>query len=683
MPKRPLEPVHVFCVGIALLGILVPCVLLVADPIGLDHFATGMYWALALSVLVGELYPLEIPRSSGDGEVTVSTMFSFALLLTAGLIPAIAAQALASALQDAFARKPLWRIGFNIGQYTLALAAAAAALALVLGQQPPLDSRFGPTELGGIVVGASAFFVVNTLLVSRATALYTDTPYFSALRGDVLFNLSVGAVLLCLSPIVVTVLDFSPVLFPLFFMPLIGIYRAGQQAARTAKAEHQASHDGLTELPNRRWFREEVDKVLNDPSLDRVAVVLVDLDRFKEVNDTLGHHHGDMVLRELGARLRSSMREQDLVARLGGDEFALCMRDVSELGAEEAVRRFQSALQVPFEVDGIHIELEASAGLAWYPDHGDDVATLLRRADVAMYRAKGQHLPLVTYRPEEDFHSHARLALVGDLRRALHEAQLVLHYQPQVDVRDGRAVAVEGLVRWNHPERGLLAPSDFIDVAEQTGLIKDLTYAVLSIGLRDLHHWRAEGRDLSLSLNIPARCLLDRIFPIEVERLLELHRVEGRLLTLELTESSVMVDADAAKATMEHLSRIGVSVAIDDFGTGYSSLAYLSDFPVDELKIDRTLLVGMPVDPRKAVIVKSTIELAHELNLRTVAEGIEDAETLERMLELGCDRAQGFHLSKPLPSEDLLRWWDARMAPEAQRVARNGVTVALPSIHAA
>jgi diguanylate cyclase (GGDEF)-like protein len=662
VPARPLQPVHYFCIGIALLGVAIVCALLVVDPIGLNNFGTGTFWALAISVLIGELFPLEIPRSSGDGEVTVSTMFSFALLLTAGLIPAIAAQALASAVQDGMARKPLWRIGFNIGQYTITLGAATGVLALVLGQQPPLGSRFGPDELGAIILAATVFFGANLLLVSRATALYTGAPYLSALRGDVLFNLSVGAVLLCLAPIVVTVLDFSPALFPLFFMPLLGVYRAGQQAARTARAEHQASHDGLTELPNRRWFREAVDAALADPTLGRAAVVLVDLDRFKEVNDTLGHHHGDLVLRELGSRLRSSMREQDLVARLGGDEFALFMRDVSELGAEDAVRRFQSALQTPFEADGIDIELEASAGIAWYPDDGNDVATLLRRADVAMYKAKEKQLSLVTYRPEEDFHSHARLALVGDLRRALHEAQLTLHYQPQVDVGDGRPVAAEGLVRWNHLERGLLPPSEFIEVAEQTGLIKDLTYNVINIGLRDLRRWRAEGRELTLSLNIPVRCLLDRVFPIEVERLLELHRIDGRWLTFELTESSVMVDAATAKTTMDQLSRLGVSFAIDDYGTGYSSLAYISDFPVNELKIDRSLLFGMRFDRRKAVIVRSTIELAHDLELRTVAEGIEDAETLERMRELRCDLAQGFHMTKPLPADEFVGWWDANYA---------------------
>jgi diguanylate cyclase (GGDEF)-like protein len=661
MANRALQPVHFYCMGIAALGAAVFCALLALTATDSEHFATSAFWALSVSVLIGELLPLEIPRISGDGEVTISTMFSFALLLSTGLVPAIAAQTIASAVQDAVARKPLWRIAFNMGQYTLTLAAAAFAIGLIVGHAPPLGSRFAALDLLAVIAAAGVFFAVNLLLVTRATSLYEATPLMSALRSDLVFSLSVGLVLLCLAPIVVTILDFSPLLFPLFFIPLFGIYSSGRQAARTAKAEHEATHDSLTGLPNRRWFREAVDRALAEPAVGRAAVVLVDLNRFKDVNDTLGHHHGDLVLREVGPRLRSCFRHQDLVARLGGDEFALFMRDVSEPDAQAAVDRLQVALQAPFEADGISIELDASAGIAWHPDHGSDVDTLLQRADVAMYRAKGTHRSLVTYQPEDDHHSHARLALVTDLRRALLDHRLLLHYQPQIDVRRGIPVAAEGLVRWNHPERGLLEPAEFIEVAEQTGVIKDLTYYVINLGLRDLGRWQHVGRDLSLSLNIPGHCLLDRSFPPEVERLLDLHGVNGRSLTFELTESSLLVDPVLAKATMQDLSALGVSLAIDDFGTGYSSLAYLTEMPIREMKIDKSFVLGMNSDPRNAVIVRSTIELARNLELRTVAEGIEDAETLECMLDLGCDLAQGFHLSRGLPGDQLLSWCDAHV----------------------
>jgi diguanylate cyclase (GGDEF)-like protein len=546
--------------------------------------------------------------------------------------------------------------------------AAAAAMSLAIGEQPPLDSRFGLVELFATVAGAGAFFCVNLVLVTRATTLYEGTPLLSALRTDIVFSLSVGAVLLCLAPIVVTILEFSPLLFPLFFIPLLGVYAAGRQAARAAKAEHQASHDSLTGLPNRRWFHEVVGHALADPMVGRCAVMLVDLNRFKEVNDTLGHHHGDLVLQQVGPRLKSAFREQDLSARLGGDEFALFMRDVSEAGVEACVNRLKLALQAPFEADGVSIELDGSAGIAWYPDHGRDVDTLLQRADVAMYRAKETRHSLVTYKPEDDYHSHARLALVSDLRRTLVEGRLVLHYQPQIHVRSGLPVAVEGLVRWNHPERGLLEPAEFIEIAQQTGLIKDLTYNVINLGLRDLRHWQDRRQDLSLSLNIPAHCLLDRSFPVEVERLLHHHGVSGRSLTFEITESSLIVDPKMAKVTMRELSAAGVSFSIDDFGTGYSSLAYLTELPISELKVDKSFVLEMDADPRNAVIVKSTIELARNLGLRTVAEGIEDAHVLTRMLELGCDLAQGFYISRAVPEPELVCWCDAN-APTPLRDA--------------
>jgi diguanylate cyclase (GGDEF)-like protein len=507
------------------------------------------------------------------------------------------------------------------------------------------------------VAAAAAFFVVNLILVTRATTLYMGTPFGKAIRADLAFGLSVGAVLLCLAPIVLTVLQSSPVLYPLLFVPLLGVYAGGKQSVRTAKAEHLATHDSLTELPNRRWFREEVNRAITGGGIATGGLLLVDLNRFKEVNDTLGHHHGDEVLRQLGPRLLSSFREEDLVARLGGDEFAVFMPEADAAAARRAVDRLQSALHQPVEVDGISITLDASVGLAWYPAHGSDVDTLLQRADVAMYRAKAQQHSLVIYRPEDDFHSPARLALVGNLRRAIAEEELVLHYQPQIDLAEGVPVAVEGLVRWGHPERGLLPPLEFIAAAEHTGLIKDLTFRVLELGLKDLREWRGAGREVGLSLNVSVRSLLDRHFPAEVERLLVLHRVSPHSLTLELTESSLMVDPTVAKRAMHDLSEVGVSFAIDDFGTGYSSLAYLTDLPVRELKIDKSFVLAMNLDPRNHIVVRSTIELARNLGLRTVAEGIEDPHTLERLRELGCELGQGFHISHPLPLAELNRWW--------------------------
>ena len=684
MTSRTLELVRLFCVAVALVGVALLATLIATTRINFDGPRGAFeFIALAASVVVGELFPLELPRRSGDGEVTVSVMFSFALLLGVGLLPALAAQLAASMLQDRIARKPWWQVGFNIGQYTLSLTAAAAVLKLAGGYGALHANGFTPTDLLTVMGAAAAYFSVNLLLVTRATTLYQGIPFARALQTDITFGLSVGAVLLCLAPVVVTVLQFSRILYPLLLVPLVGVYISGRQTVRTATAEHLARHDSLTELPNRRWFLEAVGQALKNPALGAGGLLLVDLNGFKEVNDTLGHHHGDLVLQAVGPRLRASFRSEDLVARLGGDEFAVFMPGADGDAAQTAVQRLQDALHRPVEVDGISLELDASIGLAWYPDHGGDVDTLLQRADVAMYRAKASHHSLVTYRSEDDYHSPERLVLATDLRRALADGQLLLHYQPQVELGLGRPVAAEGLVRWQHPQRGLLGPLEFIEVAERTGLIKDLTHQVIDLGLRDLRTWSDEGRRLSLSLNISVRSLLDRRFPEEVEKLLALHGVQGSALTLELTESSLMVDPEVAKKTMRHLAELGVSVAIDDFGTGYSSLAYLTDLPIGELKIDKSFVRAMGSDARNAIVVRSTIELAHNLGLRTVAEGIEDAFTFERLRALGCELAQGFHMSRPLPAAGLVSWWDRQMAPEAERPLDQPIPRALPHLSVA
>jgi diguanylate cyclase (GGDEF)-like protein len=666
MKPRNLESVRVYCVFITLVGagLLVP--LIVGYSIDFEHPSQVVeFGALSISVLIGELFPIEAPRRSGDGEITVSVMFSFALLLGLGLVPALAAQLTASIVQDRVARKPWWQVGFNIGQYTLSLAAAAGVLSWLGAYGALRNPGFGAIDLFAVVGAAAAYFIVNLLLVTRATTLYLGVRFADALRSDLIFGLSVSAVLLCLAPVVDTVFHFSPILFPLLLVPLVGVYVSGRQTVRTVTAEHLARHDHLTELPNRRWFMEEVGAALETTALHAGSLLLVDLNGFKDVNDTLGHHHGDLVLQEVGPRLRDAFRGEDMVARLGGDEFAVFMPGADISAAQAAVRRLQEALHTPVDVDGISIALDASIGLAWYPKHGGDVDTLLQRADVAMYRAKADHHALVVYRSEDDDHTPERLGMAADLRRAVAGEQLVLHYQPQVELGHGHPVAAEGLVRWHHPQRGLLAPLEFIDIAERTGVIKDLTYRVIDLGLRDLRTWTEQGRHLSLSLNVSVRSLLDRHFPDEVARLLEEHGVDGHALTLELTESSLMVDPELAKRTMRQLAELGVSVAIDDFGTGYSSLAYLTDLPIGELKIDKSFVRAMSSDSRNAIVVRSTIELAHNLGLRTVAEGIEDAFTFERLRALGCELAQGFHMSKPLPANGLLRWWDVHAPSEA------------------
>jgi diguanylate cyclase (GGDEF)-like protein len=676
MLRQTLRPVYLYCAAVTAAGAALCVLLASATDSPLAPFRTLPVIVLAGAVIFGEVVPLTIPRRSGDGEMTVSTTFAFALLLCGGLVPALVAQLSASALQDVWTRKPAWRIAFNAGQLALTLGAAAAVMHLVAGYGPALDTRFGPVEVVAIVAAAATFFFTNIALVSPAIALYTQTRLVEYLRTDLTFNMAVNAVLLCFSPIVVTTLDFSPLLFPLFFIPCLAVYRGGRQAAHTAYVEYQAMHDSLTDLPNRLHFREAVANELLASDAGGGAVLLIDLDRFKEINDTLGHHHGDLVLGQLGPRLTSAFGEDDLVARLGGDEFAVFLRGRPDAdAAEAAARRVGRALREPFEVGAMSLEVEASVGIALFPDHGRDVDLLLQRADVAMYRAKHTGQLAVVYSPDEDYNTHERLSIVSDLRRALRDKHLILHYQPQVDLSDGRPVALEGLVRWDDPDAGLLYPNAFLDAAERSGLILDLTYEVVDRGLSDLVHWRAEGAEISLSLNISARCLVDGDFPAAIGALLDKHGVHGAWLTLELTESSLMADPALAKDTMKRLSALGVSLAIDDFGTGYSSLAYLTDLPVRELKVDKSFVLGMVADARNDAIVRSTLELARNLGLRTVAEGVENEELLRRLTDLRCDRAQGFHLSRPMPPERVLPW----LAGQAEQP---GLTVAPESLRA-
>jgi diguanylate cyclase (GGDEF)-like protein len=438
--------------------------------------------------------------------------------------------------------------------------------------------------------------------------------------------------------------------------------------SHVAEIEHQALHDSLTGLPNRDLFRERVAAALERAQSRKhgLIVILFDLDRFKEINDTLGHQSGDHVLRLLAQRLRTVMRDSDTVARLGGDEFGVLAPGTADIEtAEQLADRIRRAMERPFAVGGLTLEVEASIGIAVCPDHGDDVETLIRHADVAMYLSKETHRPEL-YAAEHDHYSPDRLALVGELRRAIDEGELVVYYQPRVDLASGAALQAEALIRWLHPERGVLAPSEFLPLAQHTGIVRMLTQHVLVTALQQCRVWQDLGLDVGVGVNLFGRDLLDIGLADEVGRLLASSGVEPGRLELEITEDTILIDPMRTTAILEQLSERGVSLAIDDFGTGYSSLSYLKRLPVNVLKIDKTFVSRMEVDENDEVIVRSTIELAHNLGLLVVAEGVETEETLVRLLELGCDTAQGYHLSPPVSGEELTEWLLAR-APRLPR----------------
>jgi diguanylate cyclase len=425
------------------------------------------------------------------------------------------------------------------------------------------------------------------------------------------------------------------------------------------RIKHQALTDALTGRPNRTLLYDRTDQAMRQADRDLVpaALALIDLDRFKEVNDTLGHHYGDQLLLQVGQRLQATLRKVDTVARLGGDEFAILLpRIETRDGAMTVARKLQASLEEPFVLEGLTVDVEASVGVAIYPDHGTDPEELPQRADIAMYTAKETHAGFVLFDPRQDQHSPRRLALLGELRRALEQRQLLLHYQPKVDAHSGQLLGVEALVRWQHPEHGLVPPDEFIPLAERTGLIGPLTHYVLDEALRQGRQWSDAGHKLSVSVNVSARRLLDLQFPDEVAALLERHQLPAEQLVIELTESTIMADPVHALDILTRLNTMGVQLSIDDFGTGYSSMAYLKHLPVHELKVDRSFVSQMLQSSSDAVIVHSTIDLGRNLGLRVVAEGVENALTLQQLGLLGCHAVQGYHISRPIAPDDLTSW---------------------------
>ncbi len=439
---------------------------------------------------------------------------------------------------------------------------------------------------------------------------------------------------------------------------------------KTRENEWQALHDMLTGLPNRTLFLRHIREAIESgPPGQRIAIMLMDLDRFKEINDTLGHHFGDRLLQQIGPRLAHVLREGDLMARLGGDEFGVVLPDLpDDAAAVRIAERLLEELERPLVVEGLALDVAGSIGIAIYPAHSRDVETLLRCADVAMYAAKDAGGGYEIYHASLDQHSAERLTLVSQVRPAIESRRFVLHYQPKVRLSDSRTTGVEALVRWRHPERGLVYPDEFIPLVEQTVLLRPLTYHVLDLAIQQWHAWARRGLQVGMAVNLSARSLLDAELPDHVARLLERWGMPARFLTLELTESFLMADSARSMGIMAELSNVGVRLSVDDFGTGYSSLGYLKRLPIDEIKIDRSFVTNMQRDPNDATIVRATVELGKNLGLQVVAEGVEDPTTLRDLGELGCDLAQGFLISRPLPPAEATRWLElhARTRPRPQ-----------------
>lgn len=638
----------------------------VAQPV---RSAGAGLWVLLAFALFGELVPLTIARGDDENELSTSPAFVFAVLLLWGPLPAIVTTAIASVARDRAQRKPWHRVAFNLGQFTLAFAAAALVLR-GFGFSPtmadPVISLTG-SDVPAIIAAAATFFIVNDVAVCIAIALLSGTSVLRQLTSDFGFQLASTGALLALSPVIAVAVLVSPWFVCLLAVPIFAVYRTG---SLSVEKERLSLHDGLTGLPNRKLLQDRAAIALADAVRDDrcAAVFLIDLDRFKDVNDTLGHHVGDELLQQVGQRLADAIRPGDTVARLGGDEFAILLPDIRDPSvADEIADRIRTALGAPFALHGLTFDLQGSIGIALCPEHGTDIDVLMQRADVAMYVAKETRARWERYSVERDRNSPERLGLLGELRRALDDGDLVLHYQPKADLRTGRIVGAEALLRWQHTMRGLIFPDEFIPMAEQSGLIKSITIAVLEAALSQAAQWRSDGLDLELAVNVSVRDLHDERFADQVAAALLRHDIPAGQLALEITESVLMVDPDRVISTLESLDRIGVRLSLDDFGAGYSSLSYLKRLPVSEIKIDKSFVLRMDVDDDDARIVRSTIELAQSMGMRVVAEGVESALTWNRLTRLGCDIAQGYYLSRALAPDEFSEFVIAHGAETAAR----------------
>ena len=612
---------------------------------------------LAALVVSGELRPIVITRGDSRDEITLSTTFALALVFVGPLWLALAVQAAAVALQDVRARKAGAKLLFNVAQYALTTFVTRAVFAALAGSPllhgGPLDL---PGDLPAALAAAVAWFLVNNSLSCAVVALVEEEPFLRYLRADVRFQLATSGVLLTFAPVVAAAAHLSLWLVPLLLLPIEAIHRSAQLAA---DREHEALHDGLTGLPNRALFRLRVQRACEDSLRTGrpAAVMLLDLDHFKEINDTLGHHVGDDLLRVVASRLQESVRPGDTVARLGGDEFVVLVTDLSsEDDVLDLAARLLDGLVEPFLVEDVRLEIGASLGVALHPAHGDHVDLLLQRADIALYAAKVERGRAKVYEAADDVHTPARLTLAAELREGMERGELFLQHQPQVDVLTGTVLGFESLVRWRHPERGVVMPDEFLPVVENTGLITPLTLTVLDLALAAVAQWRAHGHDVTVAVNLSVRHLTDLGLPLQVADALRKHDLPPSALVLEVTETLIMSDPLRATEVLKLLRELGVALAVDDYGTGYSSLAYLRRLDVHELKIDRSFVGHITSDEGHATIVRSTIEMGRNLGLRLVAEGVEDEQTLQLLRGWGCGVAQGYHLSRPLDLAAVLPW---------------------------
>ncbi|MGP3968636.1 putative bifunctional diguanylate cyclase/phosphodiesterase [Streptomyces sp. 6N223] len=662
---------------------------------------TGLVFAILTGLIVTHLVALGRDRwwgASGSGAA-----LALAMLLLYGWVPAVLVSLSVVTLVGA-ARRDRWGLAALQGAIDV-LGVGGAALALAAwGNRPSVEHPWEPADwqlstLPQLMLGAVAYLLISRTLLWLCVAPPGGLP---SMAGAALLRQGLVAVaLLCIAPLIVVVAVDKPAVLPLFAVPLMALDSTMWMAS--ARDEDQLL-DPLTGLPNRQWLLERTRAAIEDAEAEpgRCALVLIDLDSFRSVNDTLGHLTGDQLLLQISDRIQRAVQEASpeppgrgragaalsrqqqpagpggggvlprgaVAARLGGDEFAVLLPRVdSATSAQRAARDLVGSLGAPLDLDGLTLVVEASAGVAVYPEHASEAEGLLRRADVAMYAAKRDRSGVEVYEASRDVNTPDRLALLGDLRRALDTGQVELHYQPKVRF-DGAVAGLEALVRWHHPDRGRVPPDEFITIAETSGLMPRLTEYVLEAALGQVARWREAGLTVPVAVNVSPRDVFTPGFAGAVAARLARHGVPAGSLQLEITEHVMLEDPQQAADTLAGLTGHGVRMSLDDFGTGYSSLVHLRRLPVSELKIDRSFVARLSVDSEDAEIVRCTVELAHSLGLVVVAEGVEDDETWERLRDLGCDAVQGWLVAAAMPAAETTAWLRARDdAPAAPRTA--------------
>ncbi|MGO8960391.1 MAG: putative bifunctional diguanylate cyclase/phosphodiesterase [Streptosporangiaceae bacterium] len=618
-----------------------------------------LFWVLAGMVVLGDIWPIVTPGRSSLEAPLASVTFAFAALIAWGLAVAVLLRATSTMLTFLCKRKAPHRAAFNAAASTLGLWAGGMVLFAFRGHVNPLHPWVPKgSDLWHIMLAAVACFAVSYVLVTVAIALHSREPVGKTVIKTLPYQAFVSLVLFATAPLVAVVIGRnSALLVMLFAFPLAAIY---VNAAISVQREHQAHHDELTGLANRKLMMLRLESTLAQATSSgaKVGFLLLDLDRgLKEVNDTLGHAVGDRLLRLVAHRLTHSVRPGDLVARLGGDEFAVLLPSVKEAaGAREVAARLRAAVAEPIRLEGMSFVIEVSIGIAMFPDDATAEEMLMQRADVAMYLAKQRRSGVERYVADLDRNSPARLALFGELRRGLDRGELELHYQPKVYLADTRPAGMEALVRWRHPVRGMLAPRDFIPLVQQSYLMREVTAFVIETAVAQAAQWRQSGLDLQVSLNVSGRDLLDTGLADVVEQCLNRHNVPPDAMVLEIDERVLTSEPAHAVATAEALADIGVGLSLDDFGTGYSSLLRLKRLPFSEVKVDSSFIGRMLESPDDEVVVKSILDLAAALGIRSVAEGVESAEVATTLLAMGCVAAQGWHFGRPMNAASATAW---------------------------